>query len=477
MIRFELSKIGSFIGSDQVFNVIVTLHAFIIIFFIVIPVIVGGFGNWLLPIILNSGDLVFPRFNNLSFWFLIPSLFFLLLSSFLSTGAGTGWTVYPPLSSIGHIGGRVDFLIFSLHIAGVSSILSSINFLVSIFYLKVKFLSLEKLPLFIWSIKITIFLLVLSLPVLAGGITILLTDRNINTNFFDNTSGGRVILYQHLFWFFGHPEVYILILPGFGIISQTIIKITSKKMVFGNERIIYAMLSIGLIGCVVWRHHIFTVGLDIDSRAYFTSATIVIAVPTGIKVFRWITTFFGSKLKMSVNLLWVLGFIFLFTVGGLTGIVLSNSSIDIILHDTYYVIGHFHYVLSIGALFGILCGFHLWVPYFFIISFNKYIIITQFFLLFLGVNLTFFPHHFLGIKGIPRRYRDYNDTLYFWNLVSSFGAFIRYTSMLFFTFIFIISLNKNQLFMNNKNINLIEYFFPTHIHINFSYSVITKTFI
>ena len=434
-MRFVADAARECTPNGHVWNATVTAHGILMMFFVVIPALFGGFGNYFMPLQIGAPDMAFPRMNNLSYWMYVAGTSLAVASLFApggedQLGAGVGWVLYPPLSTR-ESGYSMDLAIFAVHLSGASSILGAINMITTFLNMRTPGMTLHKVPLFGWSIFVTAWLILLALPVLAGAITMLLTDRNFGTTFFDPAGGGDPILYQHILWFFGHPEVYIIVIPAFGIVSQ-VISTFSRKPIFGYLPMVYAMVAIGVLGFVVWAHHMYTVGMSLNQQSYFMLATMVIAVPTGIKIFSWIATMWGGSIELKTPMLWAFGFLFLFTVGGVTGIVLSQAPVDRAYHDTYYVIAHFHYVMSLGAVFGIFAGIYFWFGKMSGREYPEWAGKLHFAMMFIGSNVTFFPQHFLGRQGMPRRYIDYPEAYAFWNYISSMGAFLSFASFVFF---------------------------------------------
>ena len=433
--RFIANANATCTPNGHLWNVLITGHGILMMFFVVIPALFGGFGNYFMPLQIGAPDMAFPRMNNLSFWLYVAGTT-LAVCSILAPGgngqlgSGVGWVLYPPLS-VNEEGMSMDLAIFAVHLSGASSILGAINMITTFLNMRTPGMTLFKVPLFAWSIFVTAWLILLALPVLAGAITMLLTDRNFGTTFFDPAGGGDPILYQHILWFFGHPEVYIIILPGFGLISH-VIATFARKPVFGYLPMVWALIAIGGLGFVVWAHHMYTVGMSLTQQSYFMLATMVIAVPTGVKVFSWIATMWGGSIEFKTPMLWAFGFLFLFTVGGVTGIVLAQAGIDRVYHDTYYVVAHFHYVMSLGAVFTIFAGIYYYFGKMTGREYPEWAGKLHFWMMFIGSNITFFPQHFLGRQGMPRRYIDYPEAFAYWNEVSSYGAFLSFGSFLLF---------------------------------------------
>nr|YP_011004207.1 cytochrome c oxidase subunit I [Metathelazia capsulata]WPS93542.1 cytochrome c oxidase subunit I [Metathelazia capsulata] len=454
LMRLELSYPGGFFlcGLGQVYNSILTLHGILMVFFMVMPILIGGFGNWMLPMMLSTPEMAFPRVNALSFWLTLSALFMVLHSFFIGNGAGGSWTLYPPLSVEGQPEMSMDVMILGLHTVGAGSLLGAINFMVTVQNMRATSLTFDQLSMFVWTMYLTSFLLILSVPVLAGSLLFLILDRNFNTSFYDSKMGGSPLLYQHLFWFFGHPEVYIIILPAFGIISECVLQLSDKERLFGQTSMTFASIWISILGLSVWAHHMYTAGIDVDTRTYFSAATMIIAIPSSVKVFNWLMTLYGSKQILQPLWCWTYSFVFLFTIGGLTGIILSTASLDVMLHDTYYVVAHFHYTLSLGAVFGIFSGFCLWFPYMTGVMFNKIVMMCVFVCFFFGTNLTFFPLHFAGMQGMPRKILDYPDQFSYIQMIASVGSIISFMGLILFNFL-LYDMVSSYLNLNNSSYN------------------------
>ncbi len=456
--------------NGHLWNIMITYHGLLMMFFVVIPALFGGFGNYFLPLMIGAPDMAFPRLNNLSYWLFIAGATLAFASFFApggdgSHGAGVGWTLYAPLSVLDG-GMSMDLAIFAIHLSGASSILGAINMITTFLNMRAPGMSLFKVPLFAWSVFVTAWMLLMAVPVLAGAVTMLLTDRNFATTFFDPSGGGDPMLYQHLFWFFGHPEVYIVVLPGFGIISH-VAATFSKKPIFGYLPMVWALITIGAVGFLVWAHHMFTSGMSISQQSFFQIASVTIAVPTGIKIFSWLVTMWGGSVELKTPMLFVIGFIFLFTMGGVTGVVIAQASVDRAYHDTYYVVAHFHYVMSLGAIFALIAGVYYWLAKMSGRQYPEWAGKLHFWMFFIGANLTFFPQHFLGRQGMPRRYVDYPEAFAYWNEVSSWGALLSFTSLLLFIGIVFYTLlaGKRETRANywNEYADTLEWTLPTPV--------------